>query len=579
LFRIGADGRARQIRGQNVHPGAAYIFVSAEGNSAMPIFAAPCTLECEGVHAVRIAVPQNVSTDDASHLQVLGLKIARTVHVWPAGLPCRSWDGEGQSEWLTTEQPQFGIVHDHPVQSYLVCLDDEASIEIDAPASGDPIFVQLDRLRAGNHRLAVTARRRSPSGDEPLSGYVDLKVREPEPWIPGVPAHTGLVVSLDPFDANLDEFWGNKLDLSIHGPESHEVSCTVSLENSAGEQILSENVDGSFPLPVIPSVWRTKFANVVGRDENEWRYLEASSGKLQIRGGELGSFVLRFERDTLPLRWITRNLRQHLFLRLIDDTGLEDSEATCHYYLMEQPLKAEQCSTTEMLKGFYPPAPGALYFAKHGPFGDALIVSSGLGSGEGLRALGVTSDCSAVLSGEASVAMALRVLGLWSYARLVGSLAEVRKNRIAAKLHTAIYEKLCGANWARAESKFTQAPTSKQAEEELLCSVGRSQGFRSALRVEREKFRGEIAQTINWYAELSRRYGVCTDPVLCEFAVILARKPNVLPDKYPAELERLTTTAVSHTELLRGARFADLLNSTGSSADESGSVVRRRQWF
>jgi hypothetical protein len=26
----------------------------------------------------------------------------------------RAWDGEGHTEWLTTESPCFGIVHDHP---------------------------------------------------------------------------------------------------------------------------------------------------------------------------------------------------------------------------------------------------------------------------------------------------------------------------------------------------------------------------------------------------------------------------------------------------------------------------------
>lgn len=578
LFRIGADGRARQIRGRNVHPGVSYILVSLEEQPTLPAFVSHCALDCEGIQAVRISVPHNLSAEDTTHLKALGLEVARTVRVWPAGLPCRGWDGEGQSEWLTTECPQFGIVHDHPVESYLVCLDDSTQVEIDAPDSGEPVFIQLDPLRAGTHRIFVTANRQSSSNDEALSGYLELKVREPEPWIPGVPAHTGLVVGLDPHDANLDEFWANKLDLSINGPESHTVACFVSLENGAGEKILSEQVDGMFQLPVVPKTWRTKLANVVKREENEWRYLEASSGKLEIRGGELGHYLLRFERDALPLRWVTRNLNHRLFLRLIDDTDVEGSDAVCTFYNMEHPLNAVRCTTAEVLEGIYPPAPGGLYFVEHGSHADALTVSSGLAEGEGFQGLVVNSDCADILSGQVTIATALRVLAVWTHARLVGSLAEARKNRIASQIHSAIYEKMCGANWARAEEAYIGNPTSSHTHEGMLRRVGRNRGFKAALRMHSEKFRDDIGQTVSWYVGLARRYAVSTDPDLCEFAVMLTREPHALPDKFAGDLDRISVEAASNSELLRGARFADLLSSAGIEANESTKVIRRRQW-
>ena len=578
LFRIGADGRARQIRGLNVHPGASYILVSSKEHSIPSAFVSQCTLECEGVHAVRISVPHSLSAEDTTHLKGLGLEVARTIRVWPAGLPCRGWDGEGQSEWLTTEYPQFGIVHDHPVESYLVCLDDSTQIEIDAPDSGEPVFIQLDPLRAGTHRIVVTANRQSSSDDEAHSGHLELKVREPEPWIPGVPAHTGLVVGLDPHDANLDEFWANKLDLSIDGPESHAVECFVSLENGASKEILSKKVDGMFPLPVLPETWRTKFDTVVKRKENEWRYLEASSGKLEIRGGELGHYLLRFERDTLPLRWVTRNLNHRLFLRLIDDTDAEGSDAVCTFYSMEHPLKAVPCATAEVLEGIYPPAPGGLYFVENDPHDDALTVSSGLAEGERFQGLVVNSDCADVLSGKVTIVTALRILALWTHARLVGSLAEARKNQITEQIHAAIYEKLCGANWAKAELAYKGNRTSNHIQEELLHRVSRNQGFKDALLKHSQKFREDIAQTVNWYVELARRYAVCKDRDLCEFAVMLTREPHALPDKYATDIDKISKEAASNPEVLRGARFADLLSSDGIEANESARMIRRRQW-
>ena len=520
---------------------------------------------------MRISVPHSLSAEDTTHLKGLGLEVARAVRVWPAGLPCRGWDGEGQSEWLTTEYPQFGIAHDHPVESYLVCLDDSTQIEIDAPDFGEPVFIQLDPLRAGAHRIVVTANRQSSSDDEAHSGYLELKVREPEPWIPRVPAHTGLVVGLDPHDANLDEFWANKLDLSIGGPESHAVECFVSLENGAGEQILSEQVDGMFELPVLPETWRTKFDNVVKREENEWRYLEASSGKLEIRGGELGHYRLLFERDTFPLRWVTRNRNHHLFLRLIDDTDVEDSDAECTSYSMEYPLKAGHCATAEVLEGIYPPPPGGLYFVKHGRHDDALTISSGLADGEGFQGLVINPNCEDVLSGIITIATALHVLALWTHARLVGSLAEARKNQITKQIHDDIYKKLCGENWAKAEAEYIDNRTSNHTQEELLHRVGRSRDFKDALRMHNQKFREDIPQTVSWYVKLARRYAVCNDPDLCEFAVMLTREPHALPDKYAADIDKISKEAASNPEVLRGARFADLLSSAGEEANERAS--------
>ncbi len=562
LFRIGVDGRARQIRGHNVRPGASYIFVSSEEQSAASEFVSHCTLECEGIYAVQFSVPQSLSAEDTSHLKALGLEVARTIRVWPAGLPCRGWDGEGQSEWLTTEYPQLGIVHDHPVESYLVCLDDSTQTEIDAPDSGDPVFIQVDPLRAGTHRIVVTANRQSFSDDETLSGYLELKVREPEPWIPGVPAHTGLVVGLDPYDANLDEFWANKLDLSISGPASHAVACFVSLENSAGKQILSEQVDGMFQLPVLSETWRTKFANVVKREENEWGYLEASSGKLEICGGELGHCLLRFERDSLPIRWITRQDSRKVLLRLIDDTGLEDSAPEVRYFSMENPVRAETLEFACVFEGLNPENPGGLYVAQHGSHRDALVVSFGV-AGEGLQGLVSNPDVSDVLSGDVSVADMLRFLGLWSSARLVGVLPEIRRKLVVTRLQSAIYERLCGKNWAQDEITVQKNVGNSQAHDNLLNGVSRNKRFNAALQENINLIHAPIGESVKRYTELARHHGVCRDPDLCEFAVLLACEPSVLLDKYSDDLDQLSKTFASNPDVLRGARWAKIVVHSG----------------
>ena len=109
LFRIGNDGIARHIASSNVRPANDYIVVTAgEMPRDVPELTL-CTLDCEGVRAFRLAVPSQVSTDVTMRFGELGIDVVRTIHVWPAGLPGRGWDGDGSTEWLTTESPCFGI--------------------------------------------------------------------------------------------------------------------------------------------------------------------------------------------------------------------------------------------------------------------------------------------------------------------------------------------------------------------------------------------------------------------------------------------------------------------------------------
>ena len=577
LFRIGADGRAREIRGHNVHPGASYILASLnEISSPFAAFIKECSLECEGVHAFRISVPENLSKEHTSQLRMLGLEVARTVRVWPAGLPCRAWDGEGHSEWLTTEQPQFGIAHDHPVQSFLARLDNGAELLIEAPDPGKPVFIQLDALPVGRYCLTVTACRHSASEDDELSGYVELKVREPEPWTPGVPAHMGLIVSVDPYDANLDELWTNKVDVSISGPESHTVKCVLSLRNRQGAQILSNQVGGNLRLPVAPSDWRQKLESIVNRDANEWKFLEASSGLLKINGEELGNCQFRFERDTLPIRWVARHVSRNVILKLIDDTGQGTSGATCKFYSMENPSQARTFSASIMMKGIRPQMPGGLYVAQQGLHGDALALSCGL-SGKGWEGLGVSSDCTDVLNGNISVAAALRVLAIWRSARLAGPLSEIRRNGIVKQLIASIFAKLCGTNWSRAEEAFKELPTDPNTREGLHKTVGRNKEFNTEIQMRACQFGGAIEEVVQWYAEIARRYGVCSELNFCEFAVILAQTPHTLAAKYSDGLDAFVKMAASNPEVLRGARYASLLNSSGNDLSDSIDVFRRRQ--
>jgi hypothetical protein len=201
LFRIGSDGIARNIVGRVVRPGQSYIVVTSSGLPPGRPEVSACNLECDGVQAFRLTIPAAVSGEVTAWIEQLGLQVARTIRVWAAGLPSRSWDGEGMSEWLTTETPCLGIAHDHPVDAFIMRINDgpETVISPETPAKAS--FVKLPRLPVGTHLLTIRARqnlRGVGTASSPPEGHMQLMVRDPEPWSPGVTTFSGMIVNADP---------------------------------------------------------------------------------------------------------------------------------------------------------------------------------------------------------------------------------------------------------------------------------------------------------------------------------------------------------------------------------------------
>jgi hypothetical protein len=579
LFRVGPDGQASEILGRTVRPGFDYIVASAKDLAVRDSLATRCTLHCSGIHGLRLSLPSSLSSDDTRWLSSLGLHVARTIRVWPSGLPCRSWDGEGQSEWLTTEEPCFGIVHDHPVSAYVIELNGARQKIVDAPVAGVPTFIRLSPLPAGKHRLTVTARRHQAIADiaqrSDPEGYLDLMVREPEPWVPGVPLHTGLIVTIHPHDADLEDFWTNRINVSIVGPEGRQVACAVVLERASGDLLLSDEIAPNLSLPVTPETWRKKFASYVDRDEASWRYLEASSGRLHIRAGELGEFVARFHGDVEPLRWLTRHVNDQVLLRLVDDTDLP-AKAECQFFGMENPAESVTVDAAEFVTERSLAPPGALYVVRHGTHRDALVVSHGLAR-DGLQGLGVAPRFERIADGTLTVTKAVSALEIWSLARLAGPLADVRRAQVTRELGNAIYGRLCGKHWAIAERTFVQTPEVGAAVDALQHRASTMGSFGASVKKEYIRFLDRISQSTAWYADLAKRFKVSTDGTLCEFGIRLAFSPESLTRAFGTDLDRLIKQATSSPDVIRGARFAALLCDQFARADLE-QFRRTRGW-
>ena len=567
LFRIGTDGTARQITGLSVRPGYAYIVVTTkdppQANEAM----SSCDLNCEGVAAFRLAIPLHVSADFNSWLDDLGLQVARTIRVWPAGLPGRGWDGEGSSEWLTTEAPCFGVSHDHHVEAYTLRLDEGVKNIVQTDGTGDPLFVRLAPLTAGTHSLTVKARR-SPNlvavaSSPPAEGFIQLTVREPEPWIPGIASHPGLIVTIDPSDPDLDTFWRNETRLSVIGPEGYAVSLTVNLEAADGRQILVKRVGAPFDLPIKPGKWHRRFEQFLKQKEHAWSYLEAVKGSLTIDGETLGSRTIVFEHDVKPVRWLTRRDRKDILVRLVDDTGQEGTEAKAFQSRMERPLEISALALDKVLSGLVVEPPGSLFFAEHAGHRDTVAVST-LTIVKGLQGLGFSPKPGKLPRNTKALSDALRLLAKWQEARLSGFLIKVRHRQIIDSILAALYEALCGRNWTEAEAQFQDNSKSPQALASLKARVDKNPSFAAALDRNRSSVETNFAQRTLWFSEVAARYRVCKDRKLCDFALRLASQPHALSVLPFAELDTLFSQIANNPATLRGARLLVLLTASES---------------
>ena len=559
LFRIGSDGIAHHIASWTIRPANDYIVVT-DGDMPRDVPGMTlCTLDCEGVNAFRLAVPSQVSADLTTRFRELGIDVARTIRVWPAGLPGRGWDGDGGMEWLTTECPCFGIAPDHPLDALSFRLDGGAPEVVATDPKGGPTFVRLPPLPAGNHELTVEAYR-SPDLDDavatpPAKGFAKLAVREPEPWLPGVASHAGLIVTSDPFDASLDILWRNELDLFVNGPEGFTVRILLKLDSADGQQLLSDLVDDSMALPITPDAWHRAFADFLRDNEaRAWKYLEAGSCTLEINGDSLGTCVLSFDHEPSPLRWVLTSRKPQTLVHLVDDSGQHDTDPDAQFFSMERPLICSRLDAESSRKGVTVPPPGGLYLAHHSPFDDAAVVSAPAPR-VGLQDLGVRPDVD-VRPGRPAVQEAFRLLRLWHNARQAGYLVDVRRLQVIRCITDAIYKSICGEKWTKAAEYFAARSLSALALDALETLVDRRTQFGRSLRsqVHANESDHDVA---DHFAAAARRHGISADPDLCQFALRLADHPaKVLAHPhFDAHVGQL----IDNPALLRGARLVSLL--------------------
>jgi hypothetical protein len=561
LCRIAPDGLAHEIRGRHVRPDKRYILLTPQPVAHMSAMLQPCAIDCADIHATFLNVPKLLSPADEAILRQLGLQPARTVELWPAGLPSRAWNDEDESEWLTTESPCFAILPDHAVDSYRLALNNGIPTTILSGSAGLPAFIRLKPLPSGKHVLSISARSKTASGNAlGTEGSFTLLVREPKSWIPGTTSYGGLLVTLEPHEPTFDELWQGDARISIAGPEGCRIDLHLALEQPDGTQLVCEK----FPLLRLP-VSADGTANLIASfvKKYAWKNFEASCARLTISGDEFGDYVVRCERQLKPLRWACNFTAREAALRIINDTGSAASPKAS-LYPFRNPTQPAPLDSAQASAGF-PPAAGGLYVCELPPHRDAVIITAARTTGD-LRQLLISPDDESQFRGHAGAGELVSALALWKDARAAGPLAESQRAHIVVWLSHHLVKTLCGADWLAHEIAYLSR-TRSDADREFLGHCVGNHSFAAALRLNAPAKIAEKSIDGRWLAEVASRHSVPAGQELADFALCLAAEPHRLPPLYHQDLQSLLTQAAFCPVILRGARFLSLLKSTSSEPD------------
>lgn len=573
LFRIGNDGMAVEIVGRLVRPGKQYVVLS-EGNlpNDNPLLT-PSQVDCHGAKVATLAVPTAFTAEHAKRSQQLGFQVVRTVKIWPAGLPAKAWDGEGKTEWLTTDAPCFGLLHDHAgVQAYNIRLNSAPASRIDSPGPGEATYIQLAPLPVGNHTLRVqTITHYAATNLSMAEGTVALSVREPQTWVPGTTHHSGLIVSVEPPAPSLDDFLDGIVSATILGPAGHRVTASVALLGKQDENACVDLV-GNLNLPVSANEWQHGVSRLLANEETAWKYLENNSARLIVRGEELGEFILRLDREVKPVRWIYHRVRGAMVIRLVEDTGTADPPI-CELFNFQRPVHGQTLDLDLLSKGSPIKSPGGLFLARKGAFRSSLVVSAPLPKGS-LQSLGFEPSLDDFSVASNTMQDALDLILLWIDARLAGPLAKLRRAQVVNALLWRIYAHWCGPRWAEAELAC-RAKLAPALADQLQRLIGGSPGFAALLRRDFQRMDTNIEAGKEWFADTANRYGVSADRGLCEFALQFASQPHLL-QRIPI-LPVLLNDLAKQTILMRGARFVSLLSASEIPLTE-GVLLPRWKW-
>ena len=453
LFKVSSDGAmAAHVKTGIVQPGSSYILISRNASdlAAPTLHCAAAVVNCEGISAVRLDVPDVLSKTYADELRDLSLATASEVQVAPVGVPAARWDDSGTAEWLSTDQPIIKISVDFEVLGVLLNLvgPSPARLELNGVTTW-PLLIDLGKLNSGVYNLHVVVFR--PGHPNPIFGRLQFTVREPKAWSGSIPTATPFSVQVSPAAPSLEEIWEEQAMVELLGPPDRKVEAEIKFYSSSSPEPILERTIGSLVLPCPQPCWSELWTAVTSDRQIQNTYDASTECELIFHCEELGRFVLRASRESSPVRWIVKQENSGYFLKLalLDD----QAEASLAHYSFRSPAESSAMSG-DPTTGFRVSEGGGLFAAFTEKYRTSIIVPPAIHS---LKSLSVVVDIPQATQSEADLDRHVAAFELWATARAVGSpFAAKRKTAALTALLDEIVRVLCGNEWSRFEHEYSR---------------------------------------------------------------------------------------------------------------------------
>lgn len=437
LFKIGADGLAREVRSKTYRAKNSYIILTPDNSLADLDMTEAIDVECEGINAVKLELPNRLSDDIETKLGSIGLSSTRTFEIRPAGLAPIFWDGEGHAEWHSSEEQAVQISADFSFAKLELILDDDKdqTVELYASDLKDDYFVLIPKLSPGVHKIDVY---NLDGNQTSYLGSLEILILGKTL---GFKYTSPLAIQLDPLTPSLEDLWDNKVSIQINGPNSHTVRSDIQLYEEGNENPIGAYNIGSLSLPCLPNDWESIFYKFRKKFNQFEIYNKASSATLNIVSKVLGTIEVSFDRDFTPLRWFVRRET----LNLIDDTG-EEFIPSIFYAKFEEPdnfIELEHQSQFKFRKS------EGIYIAEASEVRSSIIVAKRELKLDELNFDPVLKERQRKLSSAKEL---VSIYKIWDSARLASNSVEERhKSNVLNKLSSQLFEIICGTKWAALE--------------------------------------------------------------------------------------------------------------------------------
>ena len=583
LFRIAADGAAREVRGRAVRPGQSYILVTTEDPPRID-GTTLVSLTCTGAAASRFMVPDAADTSWGEALEPYGIHVRSTVSLWPAGVPPTLWDGAGTAEWLVTDPVAVGVSADAPIELLELTLNGSDALHFDGLTPGEPTYVSLGPLRPGVHRLTATAMLANGTLAE---GELEVRVRQPALWQPAESPVSPLRVRTEPPAPSIRDLLSGAATVEAYGPQGVKARLGFRFVDRDGRSIGTDVLTGRADLPITQDQWHEALDRyVVSAPKELARAHRSVSVRVTVDGGALGSTTIRFDRVDEPLRWDRHDGR----IRLLDDRD-DQRPLEVEALWATQPLAAVGVDAADALDGFAVGAGGVLTARDGVHVAAVLVTPTAGGSQDALRALRPACDFEDIGRTPEAVGRSLAALERWADADRVGSGGADRiLRRHVLKEGARALATLLSPNWSHAEDRAYQA--GRSGLDDLAAAIpARSSppGWRRHLPTAPALAPASLRDRTSRLAALGRALGALPDrgPTavrraergpdhprwLAELALRLASAPHTVRPWSGDHLAAGLAHVLGHPHLLRAARYVVLAAASGAVESDDDLVL------